>query len=78
MIKLRILPLEIILDYLSWALDVVTSIFIRERQKEIIREGNRKREDHIKMDAETGVMWSQQRNTSNYPQLEEAKEWILP
>ena len=29
MIKLRILPLEIILDYLSWALDVVTSVFIR-------------------------------------------------
>lgn len=78
MIKLRILLLEIILDYLSWALDVVTSVFIRERQKEIRREGHRKGEDHIKMDAETGVVWSQQRNTGNYPQLEETKEWILP
>lgn len=78
MIKLRVLPLEIILDYLSWDVDVVTSVFVRERQKEIQREGNRKREDRIKMDAEAGVRWSQQRNTSNYPQLEETKEWILP
>lgn len=43
-------------------------------------EGNRDRrredrqgEDHVKMDAENGVMGPQQRNNSNGQQLEEAR-----
>ena len=73
-IKLMILRWRDYLESSRWALNAITCIFIRWKQREIgyIQKSSR----HVITEAGSGVVWPQVREY--HQKLEEGKEWIVP
>lgn len=59
-----------------WVLDAITSVLVRERQREITQT----KEGHYNMatEAEIGVMMPQSKECRQPPGDGRIKEWILP